>query len=186
VAEVLVEFSEPISDSDGITYVARACGAAADNGHWHGWVEFVPVNGGETLKTGRETTQPNRIDTVYWATGLSPVYLEGALHRALTPLVPRVPKVAAVFNPFSAYRHGEEWLRRQLWAFSDRHLVNILVAHKLSSQTLEELQRLNTIQLIELIVSGVRNAVQTGRTASAADAPRRPLSDTSPARPRIR
>ena len=34
------------------------------------------------IATGRETTQPNRTDTEYWATGLSEVYLEGALQRA--------------------------------------------------------------------------------------------------------
>jgi len=188
VAEVLVEFSEPVSDADGITYVARACGAETDNGQWHGWVEFVPLHGGEVLKTGRETTQPNRIDTVYWSTGLSPVYLEGALHRALTPLVPRVPRVASVLNPFSAYRHGEEWLRRQLWAFSDRHLVNILLAHQLSNQSAEELRRLNTLPLIELIVAGVRagSTTRPQHAASAADAPRQPLHDTPRPRPRVR
>ena len=188
MAEILVEFNEPVSDADGITYVARACGAEADHGHWHGWVEFVPLNGGEILKTGRETTQPNRVDTLYWATGLSPVYLEGALHRALTPLVPRVPRVASVFDPFAAYRHGEEWLRRQLWAFSDRHLVNILVAHGLSSQPAGELQRLNTLQLIELIVAGVQ-AEGTARSSpapSAPDAPGKRLHDTPIARPRTR
>ena len=35
----------------------------------------------------RETTQPNRTDTLYWATGLTPIYLEGALQRALHPMV---------------------------------------------------------------------------------------------------
>ena len=43
----------------------------------------------------RETTQPNRRDTEYWATGLTYVYLEGALHRALNPLVrPLAPDIA--------------------------------------------------------------------------------------------
>ena len=39
-----------------------------------------------SIRSGRETTQPNRQDTAYWATGLTPVYLEGALERALNPL----------------------------------------------------------------------------------------------------
>lgn len=54
-----------------------------EDGLWEGWVEFEPVHGGPSVSTGRETTQPNRKDTVYWATGLTPVYLEGALIRAL-------------------------------------------------------------------------------------------------------
>jgi hypothetical protein len=34
------------------------------------------------LSTSRETTQPNRQALIYWATGLEPVYLEGAFERA--------------------------------------------------------------------------------------------------------
>jgi len=59
---------------------------------WEGWVEFDPVDGGPTIRTPRETTQPNRADAEYWATGLEPVYLEGALDRALAePLQPPDP-----------------------------------------------------------------------------------------------
>ena len=82
MAEVLVEFSDPITDSDGITYMARACGSESDNGHWQGWIEFLPVGNGEAVRSGRETTQPKHEDLAYWATGLTAVYLEGALGRA--------------------------------------------------------------------------------------------------------
>ncbi|MEP6917093.1 MAG: hypothetical protein ABJC89_15685 [Acidobacteriota bacterium] len=87
VAEVLVEFSEPVSAKDGRHYVARACGSETDTNLWQGWIEFLPGDGGEPVRSGRETTQPNRQDAEYWATGLTPVYLEGALDRALNPLV---------------------------------------------------------------------------------------------------
>jgi hypothetical protein len=83
MAEVLVDFSDAIRDTDGNTYIARACGAPAPDGKWHGWVEFVSIESGDEIRTGRETTQPNRDHTAYWATGLTPVYLEGALQRAL-------------------------------------------------------------------------------------------------------
>jgi hypothetical protein len=175
MAEVLVEFSDPVADSDGITYTARACGSEADNGHWQGWIEFIPHDGGEALRSGRETTQPNRTDTVYWATGLTPVYLEGALERALKPLVRRAPKpiappihngpapdvvrmppIDSILNPFSVYRKGERLLRQQLGAFSVWHLVNIVRDHELSSLTEEELNRLTAPELVELIVHGVR------------------------------
>jgi hypothetical protein len=176
MAEVLVEFTDPVADSDGITYTARACGSEVDNGHWHGWIEFVPSDGGEPVRSGRETTQPNRTDTLYWATGLTPVYLEGALERALKPLVRREPRPIApaahngpapdvirapaaesIFNPFSVYRKGQELLRRQLNAFSDWHLVNIIRAHELSPLGSAELSRLTTSELIETIVEGVRS-----------------------------
>ena len=87
MAEVLVEFNEPVTDSEGNTYTARACGSEMVDGRWQGWIEFRPVDGGDPIRSGRETTQPNRADTLYWATGLTPVYLEGALERALKPLV---------------------------------------------------------------------------------------------------
>lgn len=175
MAEVLVEFSDPITDSDGITYTARACGSESDNGHWQGWIEFTPVEGGETLRSGRETTQPNRTDTLYWATGLTHIYLEGALQRALNPLVLRAPRPLgtpahsepapditrapvpdSILNPFSVYRKGEGLLRQQLRAFSAWHLVNIVRAHELSSLSVDELNRMSSTELIELIVSAVR------------------------------
>jgi len=35
------------------------------------------------MRTPRETTQPNRACTAYWASGLTHVYLDGALRRAV-------------------------------------------------------------------------------------------------------
>ena len=109
----------------------------------------------EPVRSSRETTQPNRHDTIYWATGLTPVFLEGALDRALNPLTkapaPHVldpvfsepappvssvegPSHESVLNPFSVYRKGESLLRRQLAALSGWHLVNIILAYGLSEQ----------------------------------------------------
>ena len=34
------------------------------------------------LRTDQETSQPNRSALEYWADGLEPIYLEGALARA--------------------------------------------------------------------------------------------------------
>jgi hypothetical protein len=83
MAEVLVEFDATVTGENGKSYMARACGDARRDGLWQGWIEFVPLGGGEPVRSDRETTQPNRIDAIYWATGLTPVYLEGALVRAL-------------------------------------------------------------------------------------------------------
>jgi hypothetical protein len=84
VARVLIRFPEKLAGSDGVLYTGRAC--AAPSGHiWEGWIEFVPVTRGRVISTPRETTQPNLQDALYWATGLSRVYLEGALVRALRP-----------------------------------------------------------------------------------------------------
>src|SRR5438128_3627694 len=83
MAEILVRYQLPVRNPDGLQYEARAYGAAIDHVLWEGWIEFVPIGGGPALRTPRETTQPNRVDTVYWATGLTGVYLEGALIRAI-------------------------------------------------------------------------------------------------------
>src|SRR5689334_20068334 len=83
MAETLVQFQTPVAAPDGTAWHARACGAEHEYGRWEGWVEYSPINGGRAIQSGRETTQPNRRDTEYWATGLSTVYLEGALQRAL-------------------------------------------------------------------------------------------------------
>jgi hypothetical protein len=75
--------------------MARACANEVSGGTWQAWIEFVPLGDGEPVRSSRETTQPNRQDTMYWATGLTPVYLEGALRRALRPTVrPVVPAPA--------------------------------------------------------------------------------------------
>jgi hypothetical protein len=174
--EVLVEFGDAIPDNDSNTYMARACGAERPDGMWEGWIEFIPTDGTEPFRTGRETTQPNRQDTFYWATGLSRVYLEGALRRALDPVVrppvreapkpefdgpaplaePAAAPPDSVLNPFSVYRKGEQLLRRQLSALSGWHLVNIVRDYQLSDMRLGELNALSAAQLAELIVDAVR------------------------------
>jgi hypothetical protein len=65
VAETLLQVPRAIAAPDGALYEARACGSPMPGGTWQGWIEFVPVSGGEPLRSPRETTQPNRMDTEY-------------------------------------------------------------------------------------------------------------------------
>ncbi len=88
--EVLVEFDSLLVATDGTGWHPRACGGIADDGLWEGWVEFVSTDGTAHVRTPRETEQPNREDLAYWATGLTQVYLEGALRRAIDS--PRWPR----------------------------------------------------------------------------------------------
>ena len=176
VAEVLVQFSDPVFDPDGRAYVARTCGREMPDGLWHGWLEFEPLAGDGVLRTSRETTQPNREDAIYWATGLTAVYLEGALERAMKPLV-RMPAAnvdvrpaydgpaddfvtaavpESILNPFSVYRKGESLLRNQLTALSAWHLVNITRAHDLSDIDPVVLETMEAPVLVELIITSVR------------------------------
>jgi hypothetical protein len=158
------------------------------NRQWQAWIEFIPVGeDGIVLRSGRETTQPNRQNAEYWATGLTPVYLKGALHRALTPLPPRVqppelkpaydgpapyfaePDVPvakardSILDPFSVYQKGELMLRGQLMALSAWHLANIAEAYALVDQGVDP-TRLSQSELVELIVSAVKR--RKGQPAS--------------------
>ncbi|MDF2697279.1 MAG: hypothetical protein K0S65_5662 [Labilithrix sp.] len=94
-AETLAEYPSSLVDSDGTGYLARAYGRPRPDGLWEGWLEFEREDGMGRVCTERETTQPNRVDLLYWATGLTAVYLEGALQRASDPRLLRVPGVAS-------------------------------------------------------------------------------------------
>src|SRR5688572_32213513 len=90
MAEVLRTFDLPVRDASG-EYAARAVGRHADDGMWEGWLEFVPIGKKADVAVGPvESRQPEREHLVYWASGLTPVFLEGALHRARTPLTVEV------------------------------------------------------------------------------------------------
>ena len=180
MAEVLVQFTEPVIRATDEAYIARAVGSEMPDGLWQGWIEFLPVADAEPIRTGRETTQPNRADLLYWATGLTGVYLEGALDRALKPLTravadPVTPPVfdgpapeplptpihESILNPFSVFRKGELMLRRQLMALSEWHLVNIIRAHELSKLPDDDLNQMSAPALIEIIATTVRARSET-------------------------
>jgi hypothetical protein len=72
-----------VADADGRTYTARTYAEERNDGTWYAWLEFEPTGFGRlTLHTDQETSQPNQSAVTYWATGLEPIYLEGALSRA--------------------------------------------------------------------------------------------------------
>ena len=82
VAELIHTFSVPVSDTRG-SFRASVEGEPTPQGTWHGWLVFEPLAGlSRSLRTDRETTQSDRPALEYWASGLEPVYLEGALERA--------------------------------------------------------------------------------------------------------
>jgi hypothetical protein len=157
---------------DGVPYHAQVC--ARPDGHiWEGWIEFIADDGSDVRRTPRETTQPDLDAMLYWATGLSGTYLEGALARTLTkpavtvrelpepyfeeperPLdvIAARPRVeSAVLDPFSVAAKGETLLRRELGALSSWHLRNIIRAYDLADPSLD-LEALAAPELIEVIV----------------------------------
>lgn len=186
MAEVLLAFDSEVRAADGRGYLPRACGVEAD-GRWQGWIEFVPLDGSTVLRTGRETTQRSREDLLYWASGLTAVYLEGALHRALSPLparsrrprpplgprpayegpapdgLGRVPDVAdgGAFDPFTAYAGGSEVLRRGLASLEADELRGLIRTYGLSDASAEDLVRLTPAQLRSVIERAIQERVDS-------------------------
>jgi len=183
MAEVLVRYTELVRDEDGTSYQAQASGALGPDGLWIGWIEFIGENG-RTLRSPRETTQPNRDAVLYWAEGLTAAYLEGALHRAIHALLEPAARVARteasifsgpastisasappqparpVLDPWSTFAQGEGVFRHQLSALSRDHLLAVIEGYSLPI----EVGPLATDQeLIEGIVQTVRR-LSTRRT----------------------
>ena len=176
MAEVLVRFTERIVAEDGTSYLPQVCGGLADDGLWEGWIEFIPESG-RPRRTQRESEQPNRDALVYWAEGLTVIYLEGALKRALetenaaprteervaprySEPAPRRPATTpvphAILDPFAAYSEGEDLLRKQLGALSRDHLVNIVKAYHMPASTSYE--TMSDSSLVDSIVSAAQRA----------------------------
>lgn len=180
MAEVIRKLETQLRGSDGRSYTAQVSGRERPDTLWEGWIEFLPLDGGDPLVTSRETTQPNRDDLVYWAGGLTDPYLDGALIRVLTPVkakprpesgqpVQSMPKPhtvsdtpsntplapATVLDPFHVYAEGDEVLRGQLHAVSAAQLRNIVRGYAITDLDPHELERLSESELVNLIMAAV-------------------------------
>lgn len=90
----VLEIDRVVGDRRGNVYEARILGRVRDDGHWDGHIE-LRGDDGTVVISGPETTQPDLDALVYWASGLSTTYLEGALARALEEGEVRRPGEAA-------------------------------------------------------------------------------------------
>ena len=152
-------------------------------GLWQGWIEFVPVGGGDPLaRLARPRSPTARTPSIgqrashrcIWKARCSERFARRDERRrdhgsaaffdgpAALDDLPRAGG-ASVLNPFSLYRKGESLLRRQLGALSSWHLVNIIDTHGLSEENLRVLNALPPASLIEVIVDGVRRVNRVER-----------------------
>jgi hypothetical protein len=76
-------YTTSVQSKDGRAWVAQAWTSKLPRGGWAGWFAFLPDDGGEPVWTDAETTQGRLVSIHYWASGIEPSYLEGALARAL-------------------------------------------------------------------------------------------------------
>ena len=177
MAEVLVSFDQPVRDELG-EYHARAVGRLADDGMWEGWIEFTPFVPREpVMVTGVESRQPERSHLEYWATGLTPVFLEGALERAKRPVTVRVrpievpftdgprprdpvvsrgvpPGPEPVLDPFEIGGRSLDLLHQELGALNRPRLLNIISAFGLNPAK-EDVSWMSDRQLTQFIVTAV-------------------------------
>jgi hypothetical protein len=86
--QLIEERAERVRDTEGHTYVVRLYGEPRPDGTWVGWAQFVAVDGTAILRTSPETTQSSRDQIAYWASGLEPLYFEGAFRRAQPAATP--------------------------------------------------------------------------------------------------
>lgn len=186
MAEILVKFDEPIAVPGGKAYFAQAVGKEVEGGLWHGWIEFQAVVAEpDALASGRETTQPNRTNLEYWAQGLTRIYLEGALARAIsltespreTPPMDAEPSLFSrpadrdrtlsasprpILDPFQVYAQGEEILRRELTALSRDHIESIAIAYRIGASAASGINQTSKADLIDAIVTTVRGSQARG------------------------
>lgn len=183
MAEVLATFTTPVTDQFG-SYYSRAVGRHAPDGMWEGWIEFLPVDGGsDVLVTPVETHQPERQHLVYWATGLSHVYMEGALKRARNPVTVRVPvvdepisdkpasrrvvvervvpKPEPILDPFEIGARNIDILRQELTALNRPRLLNIISGFDLARKA--DLTQMTDAELIGFIVAAVETHLSRAR-----------------------
>jgi hypothetical protein len=186
MAEIIKQFESSVADVDDRSFVPTACARQSEDGRWEGWLEFDANDGSAVLRTPRETTQPSRDAVAYWATGLSTVYLQGALARAQRPERPTEreidrsptydgpadslslrpdpsplprPESRPVLDPFDVYAQGEDLLRQELIALDPSHLKRLLRAYSLMADESVDLDTLRRPALAELIVTEVRKRV---------------------------
>ncbi len=103
-----------ITAENGDRYVAQVYAEQSDEGLWQAWCVFFPdgKHGGNPVATDRETTQTNYDAVRYWASGLTHIYYEGALDRALA----RDPAHVLQRHPSDA-RQREERIRAEIDAY---------------------------------------------------------------------
>jgi hypothetical protein len=86
VERLLQQFEQPITDGVGNIYTVYVYGRSRPADTWQGWLVFERLNDGRRFSTDVETTQTSAEAILYWATGLTGAYFDGALARAMKPV----------------------------------------------------------------------------------------------------
>ena len=82
MTEMVREYPTLVGSTDDTAFVAQVWGRQTSDGRWEAWIVFTPVADGHTRRTDRETVQATRAAVEYWASGVTSIYLQGALTRS--------------------------------------------------------------------------------------------------------
>jgi hypothetical protein len=129
---LLQTFEEPYVDRDGAVYDILLYGRSRPADTWQGWLTFSRRQDRQQFVTETETTQPSAEAVLYWATGLTPTYFDGAFARATrtrhqpTAAEPAPPPLRDVTAGMATYLHRLTDLERDIMRAFNRHHVSRL------------------------------------------------------------
>jgi hypothetical protein len=160
MSDVLRSFDEPIGHSSG-SYHARVVGQRASDGMWEGWLEFTPVDSAhDVVASSIESRQATKPQLEYWSQGLTVVYAEGSLDRALRPITVHrriIETPPPVLNPFEIGARSIDVLAQELHALNRTRLLQIIAAFDIRTGGTDA--AMTNEQLIEAIVLSVAQQV---------------------------
>ena len=122
---LLQQFEKPITDDTGALYRVFVYGRSRPSDTWQGWLVFERTSDGQRFATDVETTQPNAEAVLYWASGLSNAYFDGALVRAQNP---RPRDTSAIPVPPPVVTSDTQTHRRRLAAV-ERDVLDCFARH---------------------------------------------------------
>ena len=134
------QFERPIADNSGDTFLVFVQGRSRPHDTWEGWLVFERQRDARRFSTPVETTQPDANAILYWASGLTDVYLQGALERALSVSI--APRSMAEAPPLIGYGVDAVEQSRRL-TLIERHVLalfqNIRLTRLLTERVLDQL-----------------------------------------------
>jgi hypothetical protein len=134
------QFERPMLDGGGDTYLVFVQGRSRPHDTWEGWLVFERLRDSRRFSTPVETTQPNSNAVLYWASGLTDTYLQGALERALAVSI--APRSMSEAPPLVGYGVDAVEHSRRL-GLIERHILalfqNIRLTRLLTPRVLDQL-----------------------------------------------
>jgi hypothetical protein len=132
----------PFADSSGDFYDVFLHGRNREHDTWQGWLAFTRRRDGRIFTTDVETTQPSAESVLYWATGLTSAYFDGAFDRARKrhlaaqprPIADVPPPLRDVTAGRPTYEHRLARLERDILHAFTRHAVTQLSTERLLSE----------------------------------------------------